>query len=244
VPRGVASPEKDASQHGTTISANATSPSKSIIESEVLEADAARLWRDMDKLRRKGDYRPNRGEPVSAVAVSADNLWVFSASHDDVIRMYSLDEMRVVRSIQVPGAVITCLLPLPDNRTVLLGSNEGLASHSIEYGRTSSVAAVHRDAVSCLDWRPGLLATGSADGTVCLWQCGAANGHSPTASDALARLEHSSPVSCLALSPDKTSVVAGTREGAVVLWCTTSKHIIQELPRHNRQVKNAFSDIF
>jgi len=67
------------------------SPSKKIIESEVPDSEDVKLWPDMSKLKRHGDYRPNRSEPVSVVAVSADNLWVFSASHDDVIRMYSLE---------------------------------------------------------------------------------------------------------------------------------------------------------
>ncbi len=41
---------------------------------------------------------------------------------------------------------LSCVLPLPDNRTVLLGSrgNNSVATHSIEYGRTSDYLAVHR----------------------------------------------------------------------------------------------------
>jgi len=43
-----------------------------------------------------------------------------------------------------------------------------------------SAAAVHRSGISCMDWQQGLLATGSWDGSVCLWQCSAANGHTPS----------------------------------------------------------------
>ena len=38
---------------------------------------------------------------MSCVALSVDLLWVFSVSHDDLLKMYSMEEMRVTRSIQV-----------------------------------------------------------------------------------------------------------------------------------------------
>ncbi len=48
--------------------------------------------------------------------------------------------------LQIPNMTLSCVLPLPDNRTVLLGSrgNNSVATHSIEYGRTSDYLAVHR----------------------------------------------------------------------------------------------------
>ena len=52
----------------------------------------------------------------------------------------------------------------------------------------------------------------------------------------LAQLEHESQVSALALCPDNSQMVSGTRDGRVVLWCLESYYIIQELPAHKRQV--------
>ena len=43
-------------------------------------------------------------------------------------------------------------------------------------------------------------------------------------------------VSAVALCPDNSQLVSGTRDGRVVLWCLESYSIIQELPAHKRQV--------
>ena len=88
-----------------------------------------------------------------------------------------------------------------------------------------------------MDWRSGLLATGSWDGTVKVWACNELNGYQVSISrDLLAQLDHSSQVSCLSLCPDNSQLVSGTRDGNVVLWCLESYDIIQELPGHARQV--------
>lgn len=52
----------------------------------------------------------------------------------------------------------------------------------------------------------------------------------------LAQLEHENQVSALALCPDNSQLVSGTRDGRVTLWCLESYSIIQELPAHKRQV--------
>ena len=93
--------------------------------------------------------------------------------------------------------------------------------YSIEYGRIYAFTEAHRDAISCMDWNKGVLATGSWDATVKIWQCNEINlvnlDH-----DLLAQLEHDTQVSALALCPDNSQMVSGTRDGRVVLWCLES----------------------
>ena len=61
-----------------------------------------------------------------------------------------------------------------------------------------------------MDWRHGLLATGSWDSTVKLWHCSKANGYKVRlSSDQIAELEHTSQVSCLHLCPDNSQIVTG-----------------------------------
>ena len=95
------------------------------------------------------------------------------------MQMYSLEEMHVMRSISVAdGMTLSACLPLPNNKTVLLGSKDNnLCAYSIEYGRTSDYLEAHSDAISCMDWRSGVLATGSWDSTVKLWQGSEVNGY-------------------------------------------------------------------
>ena len=48
-------------------------------------------------------------------------------------------------------------------------------TYSIEYGRTYTFNEAHRDAISCMDWNKSILATGSWDATVKIWQCNEIN---------------------------------------------------------------------
>ena len=219
------------------------------------------------KMRMVCDYCAHR-EGLSTVAVSADKLWIFSASHDNILKMYSLEEMSLLRNVSIgtvtnsssskgddtaltaqkiennkfpPSAIsITCCFPLPNNKTILIGSRDhSICVYSIEYGRTYEFNNAHRDVISCIDWQNGLLATGSWDGCVKVWHCTEVNGYVVNA-DAdyfVAVLDHTSQVSAVALCPNNSrQLVAGTRDGNVILWCLNSGAQIQELPSHTRQV--------
>ena len=217
------------------------------------------------KMRMVCDYAAHR-EGLSTVAVSADKLWIISASHDNILKMYSLEEMTLLRNVSI-GTVtnnstsqsqatplaqgidnqsqnsdisITCCIPLPNNKTILIGSRDhSICVYSIEYGRTYEFNNAHRDVISCMDWKNGILATGSWDGCVKVWHCTEVNGYAVN-SDAdyfVAAFDHTSQVSAVALcSNNSRQLVAGTRDGNVILWCLNSGAQIQELPSHTRQV--------
>ena len=218
------------------------------------------------KMRMVCDYCPHR-EGLSTVAVSADKLWIFSASHDNILKMYSLEEMSLLRNVTIGTATnnsssrvedavlsqntenhksppspisITCCFPLPNNKTILIGSRDhSICVYSIEYGRTYEFNNAHRDVISCMDWKNGLLATGSWDGSVKVWHCTEVNGYAVNgdADYFVAVLDHTSQVSAVSLCPNNSrQLVSGTRDGNVVLWCLNSGAQIQELPSHTRQV--------
>ena len=117
------------------------------------------------------------------MAISVDNLWIFSASHDDVLLMYSLEEMQSIRTITVAPAqtedgnvnsedddeeeediyesfmetakkatttasssALSCCYPLPNNRTVLLGTEDSqgtVCTYSIEQEEVSKPYQAH-----------------------------------------------------------------------------------------------------
>ena len=61
----------------------------SVVEPEA-GSGVPRQWKeDMALMRRVCDYRVHR-EALSAVAMSADNFWIFSASHDSVLKVRKL----------------------------------------------------------------------------------------------------------------------------------------------------------
>ena len=80
------------------------------------------------------DYQAHT-ERLSTIAMSVDNLWVFSSSHDSKLRMYSMETMQLMRNValgnnviqettiegQPAGIKISCCFPMPNNKTVLVG---------------------------------------------------------------------------------------------------------------------------
>ena len=57
------------------------------------------------------------------LALSNDNLWIFSSSHDAKLRMYSMEEMHLSRSVALGDKTnISCCLPMANNKTILVGS--------------------------------------------------------------------------------------------------------------------------
>lgn len=220
-----------------------------------------KLWKyNMTNLKMVCDYQLHR-EALSTLAMSVDNLWVFSgrhenvclhyilfsvtrhfccfsASHDCKLRMYSMEEMQLMRTVTLDqNLTISCCFPLPNNKSVLIGSwNNSIVTYSIEYGRTYNGLPAHRDAISCMDWNDGILATGSWDASVKIWRCNDIAHQVNLEQDLLATLEHDNQVSAVDLCPDNSQCVSGTRDGRVTLWCLESYSIIQELPAHKRQV--------
>jgi factor associated with neutral sphingomyelinase activation len=82
-----------------------------------------KFWKnDMTGMKMICDYKVHK-EPLSTLAMSVDNLWIFSSSHDSKLRMYSLEEMQLLRSVSLGTQInISCCYPLPNNKTVLIGS--------------------------------------------------------------------------------------------------------------------------
>ena len=91
--------------------------------------DSIKYWKhDMTSMKMICDYKVHR-EALSTVALSFDNLWIFSASHDAKLRLYSLEEMQLSRKVALGGdkTNISCCFPMPNNKTILVGSYD----HSI-----------------------------------------------------------------------------------------------------------------
>jgi len=202
-----------------------------------MHSNTKRWKTNMKDLRMVSDFKAHK-ERLATVAVSADNLWIFSASHDNILKMFSLEEMSNVRTVSIGTRSISCCLPLPNNQTVLLGSwDHSICAYSVEHSRSYEFANAHRDAISCLDWRKGILASGSWDGLVKVWHCTEVSGYHVNNEAFIASLEHASQVSAVAICPDNSrQLVSGTREGNVVLWCLKTASVILELPSHTRQV--------
>ena len=203
----------------------------------VSEAAQSRLPR-ISRLVRLGDHQAHK-EAVSALALVGDDL-IASASHDSNVRLYRSSTAAVERSFSARSITISSIVS-PSRDTLVLSSwDNSIMVYGVMSGTWRSNTPAHNDAVSCLAWERGLLASGSWDGTVKIWKCEASNDFAVRLADLTNQLEHGSPVTCVAiqLREEGGSLAAGTREGEVLVWSGEGGQwaLAHRLPSHTRQV--------
>ena len=195
-------------------------------------------WPRISRLVRLGDHQAHK-EGVSALALLGNDL-VASASHDSNVRLYRFSTAAVERSFSARSITISSIVSPGKDTLVLSCWDNSIMVYGVLSGTWRSNTPAHNDAVSCLVWARGLLASGSWDGTVKIWKCEAANDFAVRLSDLVSQLEHGSPVTCLAirLGKDGGSLAAGTREGEILVWSGEGSAwaLAHRLPSHTRQV--------
>ena len=196
-------------------------------------------WGQVARLVRQGDHQTHR-EGVSAVTLLGEDV-VVSASHDSAVKLYRCSSAAMERSFSARTITISAIVSPSRDTLVMSCWDNSILVYGVPSGVWRSVTPAHADAVSCLAWAGGLLASGSWDGTVKLWRCLAARDFAVHLADLETQLEHSSAVTCLALRLGEGggSLAAGTREGEVWVWGGepgAAWAVAHRLPSHGRQV--------
>ena len=161
-------------------------------------------------------------EGVSALGVVGS--MVVSASHDSNLKLYRWGEGQagVERSVSARTNTIAGVVS-PSTCTIILACwDNTVMVYGMVTGAWRSTVVAHTDAVSCIGWGKGMLATGSWDGLVKLWTCVSSSSYTVRLTDLTGELDHASPVTCLDLQMEGEGVgtfATGTREGeVVVVW--------------------------
>ena len=144
---------------------------------------------------------------------------LLSSSLDGSVKAWDLARYRCFRTLVPPErAQLTCVAADPGGDLAAAGTADSFAVivWSVRSGRVLDALAAHEGPVSCLAFAPAaarapLLASGSWDGTVRLWDVFGGGG-------ALESLPHGSDVLALAWSPDGHTLAASTLDGAITLW--------------------------
>src|SRR5262249_48150302 len=124
--------------------------------------------------------------PVLALGVSPDGATAYSGGQDKTVRIWSLADGKLVRTLSHP-APVTALALLPDGRTLVTGGGDGLLRWlDSSDGRERAKGKGHTAAVHGLAVLPGSaesnrIVSVSEDGTGRIWSRPRAvgDGHSP-----------------------------------------------------------------
>ncbi|XP_059474007.1 protein FAN-like isoform X2 [Neocloeon triangulifer] len=178
---------------------------------------------------------------VSGVTFSSDRL--YSVGQDGTLKIFKLPDLAVERSATLSSLPLSCCTVLPGATTVLAGSwDNNLHSYEVEFGRRVELLAAHEDAVTCLQWRPGLLVSGSWDCSVRLWRVEDATlGKHPIRGPQayVAELPHENKINSICVQRD--FVLSGS-SGEVILWDLETRQQLKNFPCHNDDVVGAFLD--
>ncbi|GFS54697.1 protein FAN [Nephila pilipes] len=181
------------------------------------ESSSKRWNKDVTKLSMCFDCKGHK-DVITDICITKDKKYIFSVSKDGLLKMYSLEEKRQLRSINVYNMALSSCSLMGDDRTVIVGSWDNYVYlYNVEYGKLLATTMAHDDCVTDICFSNGLLATASLDSTAKVWKYEAAEGMRPTF-NLSAELDHESGVYCLSLNEKNTLLVSGSCCGYVYIW--------------------------
>ncbi|KAF4452931.1 wd-repeat protein [Fusarium austroafricanum] len=226
-----------------------------------------RIWdlEEVDEVMRTeqpadtGDSK-GHGSPVSCIAISWDGHTIASASYDGVVCLWNshTGTLRCMSETSHDGEVLSMTFP-PDNELLVTASIDGTA-YVWEVSRPStslkpSFRLKHDNWVrnAKFDRKGQLLATGSDDQFVRVYDISAARAAASTTADTIEELEatttlkkHSDYVYGVAFSRDSKRLVSGGDDTHVMVWELDLHKKVSETPRfdmESRQVQSTIRDV-
>ncbi|KAL4234400.1 hypothetical protein ACF0H5_006047 [Mactra antiquata] len=152
---------------------------------------------------------------VTDVKLCLRRKLAFSVSGDGLLKLYSLEEHRQLRSVPLTSMALSSCFVMPDNKTVICGSwDNNVYFYSSEYGNVLDTLQAHDDAVSSLCWEDNMLITASWDSTV------------------KAQLDHDYGVTDIAVNFKSYILISATKEGQLCVWDLQSFYIVNMFHVH------------
>ncbi|CAL1294758.1 unnamed protein product [Larinioides sclopetarius] len=203
----------------------------SSVSSTRSESSSKRWSKDVTKLTLCFDCKGHK-EIITDVCITKDKKHIFSVSKDGLLKMYSLEEKRQLRSINVYNMALSSCSLMEDGRTVIVGSWDNYVYlYNVEFGKLLATTMAHDDCVTDICFNNGLLATASLDSTAKVWRYETAEGMRPTF-NLSAELDHESGVYCLSVNEKNTILVTGSCGGYIYIWDLNSYVLIGQHQFH------------
>lgn len=155
-------------------------------------------------------------EPVTALALSPNNNFLFSSSHSRQIRVWDLSSLKCLRSWKGhEGPVMGMACDASGGLLATAGADRKVMVWDVDGGFCTHYFKGHKGVVTTIMFHPDpnrlLLFSGSDDATVRVWDL--------TSKKCSATLEkHGSTVTSIAISEDGWTLLTAGRDGIVYLW--------------------------
>ncbi|KAL6073187.1 NSMAF [Balamuthia mandrillaris] len=184
------------------------------------------IWNNLHCLSSTFSQRLHRD--ITAMNLSSKGDTLYSVSQDSTLKIFSLEEKRQVRSVQICDlALSSCSLPENENSIIVGSWDNNIYMYSIDYGRVIDSLLAHDDAVSCLGLHGEELLSGSWDASLKLWGI-LPSGISKTPTTEF--LEFETEVKCLDVRDHLA--VAGANDGSVMFLDLRMQRPIRTLQMH------------
>ncbi|QDT92515.1 SUMF1/EgtB/PvdO family nonheme iron enzyme [Gimesia algae] len=177
---------------------------------------------------------------VLTVALLTDGKHVFSVEKDNTLRVWSLENGTLVRTLKGPSDptstdFVSCLALMPDGKSAIssstLSNDYTLKVWSLSDGRILQSLEGYSDLISCVAVTPdGQHAiSGSKNNTLQLWDL---------SSGKLVRIlsGHSDRISCVAVTPNGRMAVSGSSDETLRVWDLMGGGLIHTLEGHSDRI--------
>ncbi|XP_015108694.1 protein FAN isoform X1 [Diachasma alloeum] len=186
---------------------------------------------------------PSHKETISTIIqMNGDGSDIASVGHDGVLKIYSLTNQKLTRSISLSNLPLSsCIFyqTKSGQNVLVVGSwDNSLIFYDVEFGRIIDVLTGHEDAVSSLAWSPSrnIIVSGSWDCTIKIWHSYVSGLKIKLQESLIAQLDHESKITCLSISRDERLLASGTEDGEICVWNMDSYDLEFSVKGHGGKV--------
>ncbi|QVL31411.1 protein kinase [Telmatocola sphagniphila] len=174
--------------------------------------------------------------PIWALAFNNDGTEIYSCSDDGLLKLWRLSDQRYTKFMPVESGIRSIAVS-KSGQYVATGARNGVVSiHDIRQGVTLASLASHDGPVMAMAFSPNdeILASGSIDKTVKLWQVNPKNTRNALVPKNI--LKHETSIYTLAFSPDGKLLATAGWDSEIRIWSMAKDNMIKQFEAHRSEI--------
>ncbi len=169
---------------------------------------------------------------VNSLAFSRDGIILASGSDDKTIKIWSLNNKKVIRTLKGHSNIVYSVAISPDGKIIVSGSSDKtIKIWNLQTGQLINTLYGHKDFVDSVAISPDgqTIASGSYDHTIKLWNL--------KTLQLIRTFEgHSAQVLSVAISPDNQTLISGSKDKSIKMWNLNTGQLIRTIQGHSGDV--------